>query len=835
MRKTVLLLALAAANSAFADDTVFVSTATLDLGSDARDALVADVNGDGRPDLVSISDNVDSLNVILNEGPDEDERINFSDRRVFHVGEQPRGLAAGDYNGDGHVDLAVSDYEEDNIRVFEGDGTGDFTLAHTLSTGKNPTRMLFADVNGDGLDDLLALEYGPDRLAVFLATDNAFEARRTVSVTARPLSLAVDDIDGDGHLDVAVGGNNITILINDGNGTLSSRQTLSLSGNINALALGDVSGDGLADLLYARTNSGALRTVFNSGESRPYTDDDPVDSAYVKETNIGFPPAGFILQDVTGDASLDIVARSSLDAGMRVFEGTGYGLFVGSGGYTLRNAPLDHGGLGDFDGDGRLDIVVVTQASAVAEFLRGLNELHYDRFTTFSVGTTPVEVKRARLDGDADDDAIVRDSSQPVLYLLSSDGKGELVLQSTLALTAAAASFEVRDVNDDGLDDVFVNENGATSIRLFQSIGSGTLTHAETIEVGALIGDFVVGAFDGDATVDLAVIVPGANAVRIYSGLDWVTPVTEIVHGERPTRLAAGDVNGDGVEELLVVSGIGNTSFTIYDSAGTEIAALDLDGTVSDAQLVDIDGDGDADLAALSETHSTFVTWINDGAGSFGETPVEYEVERGPVAFQTDDVDGDGDLDVVVLAAYARRIEVLYREGEVYLTHGNSLTASSSPSNGAILDINADGRNELLVTLPSEGKLGLAIQVENEKPVARDIHLEMDHDEDEIESFLAGSDPNGDDLVYTIVRQPEHGSVELIDPSRGYIRYVPDDGFDERDSFTYVVDDGELASDVATASVYREDRKGGGGATWFLTALLGLVSVRRMLRRGAVS
>src|SRR5690606_7830242 len=134
-------------------------------------------------------------------------------------------------------------------------------------------------------------------------------------------------------------------------------------------------------------------------------------------------------------------------------------------------------------------------------------------------------------------------------------------------------------------------------------------------------------------------------------------------------RLAAGDVNGDGVEELLVVSGIGNTSFTIYDSAGTEIAALDLDGTVSDAQLVDIDGDGDADLAALSETHSTFVTWINDGAGSFGETPVEYEVERGPVAFQTDDVDGDGDLDVVVLAAYARRIEVLYREGEIGRAH----------------------------------------------------------------------------------------------------------------------------------------------------------------------
>lgn len=833
MRKTAILFALLFARPVIAGD-VFVSTATLDLGSDAREVRVVDVNGDGRPDIVSISDDVDSLNVILNEGPDEDSRFNFSDRRVFRVGEAPRGLAVGDFDNDGRADLAVSDNEEDNVRVFRGEGNGNFMLAHTLSTGKNPARMAFADLDGDGLDDLLVLENGANRLAIFMANASGFDARRTVSVTGKPQALAVADIDGDGHLDVAVGGNDISILMNDGNGALASRQTLSVSGEATDIALGDLTGDGLADLIFTRSNSTRFRVVFNSGESKPFTDKDPADSVYVKEVNTGFSMAGIMLADVTGDASLDVVARSIADPSVVVMEGTGYGAFVTAGAYTVKNDPANHGGLGDFDGDGRIDIVIVHQASAMAEFLRGLNELNYDTFTTFGLGQTPVDARRMRLDADGNDDVAVRDSSQPVLYLLTSDGKEELVLKSTLSLASAAADFEVHDVGGDGLDDILVNENGATTIRLFEAIGGGTLTHTDTIDAGTLIGDFVVGEFDGvaDARPDVAVIVPSENRVRVYAGSDWTAPSAQFDLAERPTRLAAGNVDDDAAEEILVVSGTGATAtLSIHKHGVAEaLASFEYEGAIVDAQLVDIDGDDDLDIAALSEERARLITWINDGAGVFGATALEYETERGPVRFLMDDVDGDGDLDAVVLAAYARRVEVLYREGEVYLTHGNSLELSSSPAGGVILDVNADGRNELLVALPSESKLGLAMQGENLEPSARDSYLVLEHDQEEIEGFLAGSDPNGDDLTYTITRQPEHGTLELVDATRGYIRYTVGSDFDERDSFTYVVDDGDLVSDVATVSIYREDRKGGGGgATWFLLALLGLVPVRRVI------
>src|SRR5690606_1112896 len=250
---------------------------------------------------------------------------------------------------------------------------------------------------------------------------------------------------------------------------------------------------------------------------------DPADSVYVKEVNTGFSMAGIMLADVTGDASLDVVARSIADPSVVVMEGTGYGAFVTAGAYTVKNDPANHGGLGDFDGDGRIDIVIVHQASAMAEFLRGLNELNYDTFTTFVLGQTPADARRMRLDADGNDDVAVRDSSQPVLYLLTSDGKEELVLKSTLSLAPAAAESEVHCGGGGGLDDILLTENAASAVRLFDAFAGGTLPRTDTFEAGTLLGDLVVGEFDGvtDARTHVSLIVPGECRVGVYARSDW--------------------------------------------------------------------------------------------------------------------------------------------------------------------------------------------------------------------------------------------------------------------------------------------------------------------------
>lgn len=188
VRKLLVPAVLLLAAPAFAE-VIFVQSEEVDLGSDARNTLFVDVNDDGRPDIVSLSDNVDSLNVLLNLGPDGDDRINFGDRRVFRTGADPRTVAAGDFDGDGDVDLAVSDFEDDDVLIFSGDGTADFVHTATLNTAAEPTVAKAADLNSDGRDDLLVIESGNDSLATYIATSAGFSSRNARDTTDDPVEI----------------------------------------------------------------------------------------------------------------------------------------------------------------------------------------------------------------------------------------------------------------------------------------------------------------------------------------------------------------------------------------------------------------------------------------------------------------------------------------------------------------------------------------------------------------------------------------------------------------------------------------------------------------------
>lgn len=822
-------------------DVVLVEGEDVDLGSDARGTLFVDVNGDGRPDIVSLSDTVDSLNVLINIGPQDDDRINFSDRRVFRTGGDPEDIAAGDFNADGHIDLAVTDFEDDDVLVFSGDGAGQFTQTATLSTGTEPTRIASADLNGDGRDDLAVIESDAERFAIFLATATGFSARSAKNTIGNPALLVTGDIDADGDVDLVIGGEDVHVVRNDGSGGMSIAQELVIEGDVDDALLVDVDGDQALDLILAGEIEDGIRLIFNDGSATPYTDNDPEDSAYVDTLSLPGSPDRIAAADISGDGNTDLLATAQGSSELAVFEGTGYGKFMDAAPYASDGlSALDALGIGDADGDGRLDVLVVSANDGNAHIFRGLNELHYDSFTSFALGVTPVDVAHARLDFDEYDDAVVRDSSQSLIYLLRSDGEGELVLFGTLGLNAPAAQLAIADIDADGLDDLLVNENGSTAVDVYSSLGSGTFVYEGSVDTGARIGTFTVGEFDGASGADIAISNVADNEISLHAGagdFTW-TPWAELALGERPVLVTAGDLEGDGVDELLVTSGTTETSIRIYATTGmaiTELLSVDVASDTGAITLEDLDGDGDRDIAGISESRSVFYA-LGYQDGGIDPFPSEYPVERGPVDFLLDDVDGDGDRDVVVISAYAKRIGVLYRDGEAYQTHGNYLEASSSPANGTLADINADGRAEVLISLPAEGKIGVIAESENEAPTASDMNLSMDDEDDVLEDFLDGDDVNDDSLRYAIVEQPQHGSVELLDPVRGYFRYTVGDSFDELDSFTYRVDDGALASGVAIVSINRPEDDSGGGAlslAWLLAMLSAGLARRRRVEDAA--
>ena len=174
--------------------------------ADVRIGAPADMNGDGRADIIYASAAEDAVRVHLQDAEGS-----------FPIGEgastTPGGGAASvltvDYDLDGAVDVVVVESETDSLSLLRGDGEGGLERDQVLETFRQPTEIVVDDVNGDELPDLLVAGLGDDQIAVFLNRGaGQFPDRVAIDVSASPRALVRDDFDGDGRNDLAVGSAN---------------------------------------------------------------------------------------------------------------------------------------------------------------------------------------------------------------------------------------------------------------------------------------------------------------------------------------------------------------------------------------------------------------------------------------------------------------------------------------------------------------------------------------------------------------------------------------------------------------------------------------------------
>lgn len=131
----------------------------------------------------------------------------FAFRPDLPAGRIPTAVAAADFNGDGKLDWAISNGQDNTIWIYLGNGDGTSTLPTILPiTGVSPTWLIQTDLNGDGKADLVVAEADSSTVGVFLGNgDGTFQAEVEYSVPAPPLYLVADDFTGDGKVDIAVG------------------------------------------------------------------------------------------------------------------------------------------------------------------------------------------------------------------------------------------------------------------------------------------------------------------------------------------------------------------------------------------------------------------------------------------------------------------------------------------------------------------------------------------------------------------------------------------------------------------------------------------------------
>ena len=364
------------------DGTLQVAQTTNQSFLPGTQPAVADFNRDGKPDVAVVKQNANMASVLLNNTlPTQ-----YPDGRSFAAynpvtngyGNFADSVAVGDFNKDGNLDVAVSYLQDNDVQVLFGTGSGSFSSAAAYPLGNQPYWIASGDLNGDGYPDLVATNTNVNgttgTVSVLLNNKNGtFASAASYPVGKQPYQVAIGDVNGDGHPDLAVtnyGANTVTILFGSSTGAFTVQPaTLATCANPYGVAIGDFKHNGFPSVAVTCYSSSQLEIFPNNGNGTFGT---PYMYTVLNSINGLTPnPASIALGDFNRDGKLDIVVGNTTANNIAFFAGNGDNTFAASVESPSLNFP-DSIVAGDFNGDGILDIAGVAPNFNAVELTLGV-------------------------------------------------------------------------------------------------------------------------------------------------------------------------------------------------------------------------------------------------------------------------------------------------------------------------------------------------------------------------------------------------------------------------------------------------------------------------------
>jgi hypothetical protein len=385
----------------------FETAVNYTVGDNPLTMVVADLDSDGIPDLVTANFWSTNISILFGNGDGT-----FAPVVAYQTGTSPRIDFAADLDGDGDVDLAVGNQSTHNISILLNNGDGTFAAAVNYAAGTHPFYPVEGDLDGDGDVDLITTNYTSDNISVFLNNgDGTFAAAVNYAVGDTPRPMTIADLDGDGDRDLAVVNNasdSLSVLMNNGDGTFVAAVNYAVGDQPSDVVGSDLDGDGDRDLIIPNAASDSLSVLMNNG-----------DGTFVAAVNyaVGTAPLNILIDDLDRDGNEDAMVSNYYSNNISILLGNGDGTFVAAVNYAVGTRP-SHLVDGDLDGDGDPDIVSANQFDDSISILFNNGDGTFSAPINYATGDGPQGVAIADLDRDGDTDLISHASLSDTISVL---------------------------------------------------------------------------------------------------------------------------------------------------------------------------------------------------------------------------------------------------------------------------------------------------------------------------------------------------------------------------------------------------------------------------------
>ncbi len=746
--------------------------------------VIADLDGDGNEDIASINDD-NVLRVFYGVG---DGTFRSPDPIVGNIqASASRTIVAGDFDGDGDLDLVIALATDEKLNFVRNLGEGEWALA----TGSIPLdgrigAIAVADLDGDGNDDLVVPTRGTNKI-VYGDHEKAFEDWSTATLAAtdeekKGLSesegASIGDFDGDGRLDVVV-------TFKDGGAALvwlnqmdSDGQTGKLSfllkdrvpmGPVDAKKIGtqlivvaDFNADGNVDLAAVNDKSDTVSLRFGNG-----------DGTFDKETNrpefdVGVDSEVVRLGDFNGDGVPDLAVTNEDTHDMSVLIGLkgpdrkATGSFHPRRVYPTGFRPTDLA-VGDFNNDGNEDIAVKLDGGELT-FLFGRGDGTFLIEEQPTVGDNPEAIAWADFNYDGFADVAVANVGSHDVSVLLGRGDGTFGTQTLYALDDALSprALVAADVNDDGRVDLVTANQQTDDVSVLLGLGNGRFVlHAATVPVGDSPWAIVADDFDDDGFVDIATANRKGDSVSVLYGaqsgeLSFDRQDHGLAGGMSPELLLAGKT---GESRYLATVNRLTHDLTVltFTPSGRELISTEVAASLPDERTFDarnlpgwewgssaeprLDGDtSPTTFLPRSVTTADFnddghqdVAMVDDRTHAYFillgygdgtfQPPLQFQTLEDPEYIVADYLDEDEHVDLVTAHDGENQIVIHYGRGDGRFEDGKVHDTLDGPERIVLWDLDGDGRRDILVGNNDEKKLSVFLRESDRQFVAKETPL----------------------------------------------------------------------------------------------------------------